>query len=352
MRVRTVVISGLIVGTVGIGTAALSAAPESETFTLQPGITAQQKHTASTYFAGSGTAVTVAGTITAKYGSGTTCVYDAFYNSCGPAPHGIQYPNIQFGTPGSSNTAPWVPPYGVIPAYRDDHTYAWNTGTTGRLYFWAVPNGRPMPGYTYSGGFTMTLTPNEAPPATQPTETKTYPAPDPGKTKTYPIPPPGAHTDILDGTIDFVDADGHAADGPFGVAVDGFAGKAQELCWILLLEDADAPRESYPGPGERFGTCLVAVVKILTRYEELHARQGQTARTAAAKRCVVFGNARARKLLRFTCRATAAGARFKVRPKRSGTRLSHLLRVRAPKLIVRRSSHDKSGTASTKVRWR
>jgi hypothetical protein len=183
-------------------------------------------------------------------------------------------------------------------------------------------------------------------------ETKTYPGPEPGKARTYDLPRPVGPVNILDGILGFVDADGKPAAGPFDAAFEARAQGAGELCWIMLLRDPDESVDNYPGPGERFGTCLAAVLKVLIRYDQLHHHARRDAHAAAAKRCSVFGNPAARRLLRFTCTATATGAHVAVKPRKRGTRLSRLLRGRAPRLIVRRSAHDKSGKAFTKVRWR
>src|SRR4051794_37766029 len=94
---------------------ASSAAPASsprasgtETFDLQPCVTAKQRHTASTEFTGNDTEVTISGAITEAYSSGS-CVFDAFYRVCkntAPSP----FANVYLGNVGHSNTAPFAPP--------------------------------------------------------------------------------------------------------------------------------------------------------------------------------------------------------------------------------------------------
>jgi hypothetical protein len=158
VRIRTLLVLGAVfLGVTGIGSAAPRAHSDTETFVLAPGLSAAQQHSASTAFGGSKVEVTISGTVTATIGQSPPCVYDAFYQGCGT--HAIRQANVDFLVHGSPNLGPFVPPFGVIPAYRDDHTYTF-TSTLNQpqgLSFWAVPFGKPLSGYTYSGGFTITL---------------------------------------------------------------------------------------------------------------------------------------------------------------------------------------------------
>lgn len=178
---------------------------------------------------------------------------------------------------------------------------------------------------------------------------KTYPAPAPGETAKIPVPTqPGEG--ILQGNVGFIDGDGNPIGEPFDAAFTEQYNKGVELCWILLL-DVDGEGETYPPRGDRFGTCLLAVIKILRRYEQLHPQAKPNARAAAAPRCLVFGNSAARRLLRFNCRVTATGVGFSVKPRRRGTKLSRVLGRHKPKLIVGRSKFGTTNKAFTKVRW-
>jgi hypothetical protein len=167
----------------------------STTFTLDPGTAASAKRTYA-FKAHTAYTITVSGTITSHDpNAGTTCVHDAFFETCSSNPavpwsknYGIDV--TQHGT--STGTTPGAP--FATATFNSSNTYTWQVPKTWfygdqMLDFWAWPYGPPYtPTTTYSGSFTVTIVAHGSMPAV----TEQVPSPSSfGQTVTAPEPVPG-----------------------------------------------------------------------------------------------------------------------------------------------------------------